>query len=299
MRIEWPTLGLIALCYSVWAAAGAWLWPEMPVLALIIMTVMAALHSSLVHECLHGHPTGNRYFNEALVTLPLSVLFPYRRFQDTHLEHHTDERLTDPFDDPESYYKALWRHSDYPHWFQAVLRANNTLIGRLVIGPWLQFFGFLMSDALGVWRNQPGLRLAWAIHIPALVLVLAVVSAFGIPLWLYLVAVWWPSAALISLRTFAEHQWHESPEGRTIIVERSPLSWLYLNNNLHIVHHKMPGAPWYQLPALYRAQKDHWQALNEGYVFPNYTALFRNWAFVAKEPVVHPALRRDAGDAGA
>ncbi|MGO4838767.1 fatty acid desaturase, partial [Rhizobiaceae sp. 2RAB30] len=31
---------------------------------------------------------------------------------------------------------------------------------------------------------------------------------------------------------------------------------------------------------------------NKGYVFPNYFALLKEYAFRAKEPVVHPALRR-------
>ena len=31
-----------------------------------------------------------------------------------HLRHHADERLTDPFDDPESYYQALWQHDELP-----------------------------------------------------------------------------------------------------------------------------------------------------------------------------------------
>ena len=32
--------------------------------------------------------------------------------------------------------------------------------------------------------------------------------------------------------------------------------------------------------------------MNNGYVVPNYFALLKEYAFKAKEPVVHPALRR-------
>ena len=37
--------------------------------------------------------------------------------------------------------------------------------------------------------------------------------------------------------------------------------------------------------------------MNEGYVFANYFEVFRAFAFKAKEPVVHPVLRRFEPDA--
>lgn len=291
MRIEWPTLALIGGCYAVWAIAGWWLWPVVPALSLAVMALMAALHSSLVHECLHGHPTRDRRLNEALVALPLSLIHPYRRYRATHLAHHHDARLTDPLEDPESYYKARWQFAAMPDWLRAVLRLNNTMLGRIVLGPVLGAAGFLSSEVRLLVAGGRGARLAWALHLAAVVPVLAAIHAFGIPLWLYLLAVVWPALSLISIRTYAEHQWHDAPEGRTIIVERSPLSWLFLHNNLHIVHHQLPAAPWYALPRLYRERRDYWQALNNGYVYRNYWQLFRAHALRAKEPVAHPALR--------
>ena len=297
MRLEWPTLGLIVVCYGAWLAAGFWLWPVAPVLALAVMAVTAALHSSLVHECLHGHPTRSRRINEALVSVPLSLAYPFRRYKATHLQHHHDDRLTDPFDDPESYYRARWQYDRFPAWLKTLLRWNNTLLGRVVLGPWLVAGAFFVSEAALIRSDARGVRLAWALHLPAALLVLALVWVMGIPLWLYVVAVCWPGLSLIAIRTFAEHRWHETPEGRTIIVERSPLAWLFLYNNLHIVHHRLPSAPWYRLPHLYRDRREEWQAMNGGYVFPNYLALWRRWGLRVKEPVVHPVLRRDAGPA--
>ena len=290
-RIEGPTLGLILLCYGFWLLAGLWLWPILPVAALALMALMAALQSSLVHECLHGHPTRNARLNEALVALPLSLIYPYRRYKATHLAHHADERLTDPFDDPESWYRARWQWQRMPGWFRAILTANNTMLGRVIMGPWLGGFGFLAQE----WRlfraDARGVRLAWALHLPAMALVLAAVWAMGIPLWLYVLGVVWPSLSLISIRTYAEHRWHEDPSGRTIIVERSPLAWLLLYNNLHIVHHRYPSVPWYRLPRLYAENRAAFRAMNHGYCYPNYWALFRAHALTAKEPVAHPAWR--------
>jgi fatty acid desaturase len=75
-------------------------------------------------------------------------------------------------------------------------------------------------------------------------------------------------------------------------VERSPLAFLFLNNNLHLVHHKMPTVAWYELPRFFRARREEWIRLNDNYYYPNYWARLKDFAFRPKEPVVHPVLRR-------
>ena len=59
MRIEYPTLFLAILCYSLFIGAAILLWPVAPAAAILVMAVMGALQSSLAHECLHGHPFRN------------------------------------------------------------------------------------------------------------------------------------------------------------------------------------------------------------------------------------------------
>jgi len=291
--IEWPTVALIIGCYGAWLGAGLFLWPSFPVAALIVMVLAVALHSSLVHEVLHGHPTRNALVNEAFVFLPVGLAWPFRRFKTLHLRHHADERLTDPLDDPESYYQALWHHETMPGWLKALLHVNNTMAGRFILGPWLSVIGFFIDDGKRILAGDRDIRKAWLLHLLGLVVVLPVVRfGFGMPLWLYVLVPAWFGQSIIAIRTFAEHQWSENPEGRTIIVERSPLSFLFLNNNLHFVHHKKPAVAWYRLPGLFRADRDNWLKANNGYTYPNYLALMKAYAFRAKEPVVHPVLRR-------
>jgi fatty acid desaturase len=291
-RIEWPTVGLIALCYGAWAGAGYWLWPEWPLAALAVLTLAVAFHSSLVHEVLHGHPTRDARLNEALVFFPIGLFVPYRRFKAMHLRHHRDERLTDPFDDPESYYKALWQYERYPAWFRGLLEINNTLIGRMILGPPLGIVAFLVSDWRAIRSGDRIVARAWVLHLLGVVpVVLVIVAGFGMAFWLYLLVPAWAGQSLISIRSFAEHQWAERVDGRTIIVERSLLSLLFLNNNLHLVHHKYPMLPWYRLPRLYRAERQRWAELNGGYIFPNYLLIFLSFALKKKEPVTHPVLR--------
>ena len=218
------------------------------------------------------------------------LIWPFRRFRKLHLQHHADDRLTDPFDDPESFYRAAWWYDGLPRIVRAVLAFSNTLLGRLVLGPPLGAIALLAGD-LRQFNRQ--IALAWTLHVIGLVPVLwCVTELFEMSLWLYLLVVVWPSAAVISLRTFAEHRWHETPDGRTIIVERSPLAFLFLNNNLHLVHHSHPSVAWYRLPTLYRAKADVWRARNQGYVFRCYWPLLRAYFLKPKEPVSHPVWHR-------
>ena len=301
-KVEWPTVLLVLFCYGIWFAAGAFVWPAFPVVALLLMAFSIALHSSLSHEVLHGHPTRDARLNEACVFLPLGLAWPYRRFKTLHLRHHADERLTDPMDDPESYYKALWRHDAMPRWLKTLLRINNTMVGRFILGPWLSVIGFIAGDARLIAEGDRNIALAWILHAAGLAIVVpAVIYGFGIPFWLYVLVPVWLGQSMIAIRTFAEHQWDEAPEGRTVIVERTPLSFLFLNNNLHFVHHASPTVAWYKLPKLFKEKRDEWVRMNNGYVFPNYLAMLKAYAFKAKEPVVHPVLRStpECGGAGA
>lgn len=298
--VEWPTVALIIACYGLWLIAGLVVWPSWPIVALLLLALTIALQSSLVHEVLHGHPTRNALVNEAFVFLPLGLTWPFRRFKTLHLRHHADERLTDPFDDPESYYQALWHHETMPGWLRALLRLNNTMVGRFFLGPWLSAVGFFVGDARLILAGDKAVRQAWVLHAVGLLVVVPIIAyGFGIPLWLYVLVPCWLGQAMIAIRTFAEHQWDEAPEGRTVIVEKTPLSFLFLNNNLHFVHHASPTVAWYKLPKLFRERRDEWVAANNGYVFPNYLAMLKAYAFRAKEPVVHPTLRSSKECGGA
>lgn len=291
--VEWPTVFLAIGCYGIWLTAGLLIWPSYPLVALFVLTLMVALQSSLIHEVLHGHPTRNALANEAFVFLPIGLIWPFRRFKTLHLRHHADERLTDPLDDPESYYKALWHHDELPQVMKLLLRINNTMVGRFFLGPWMSMIGFFIDDAKQMLAGDKAIRQAWLLHVIGLAAVLLVIQfGFGMPLWLYILVPMWFGQSLIAIRTYAEHQWSEHPEGRTVIVERSPLSFLFLNNNLHFVHHSKPTVAWYKLPKLFRDEREKWLKANHGYSYPNYFALLKAYAFKAKEPIVHPVLRR-------
>ncbi|WP_454268940.1 fatty acid desaturase [Roseovarius sp. MBR-51] len=286
--VEWPTLALLVLCYAVWAigtTAASALW--LP-LGIVLTSLAIALHSSLCHEALHGHPFRSRRLNEALVFPCLCLLIPYVRFRDTHLAHHREEYLTDPYDDPEANYLDPTVWARLPLGVRAVLRINNTLAGRMLIGPLVAQVIFLRTDWQAIKLGNRAVLHAWLWHIPAVALVLVWLSFAPMPVWAYLLAVWL-GLAVLKIRTFLEHRAHERASGRTVVIEdRGPLAWLFLNNNLHVVHHMHPEVPWYRLPALYAARRDHYLRRNDGYVYRSYAQIFRAHFWRAKDPVPHP-----------
>jgi fatty acid desaturase len=249
----------------------------------------------LQHEALHGHPTRSPALNEALVALPLTLLIPYRRYRVLHLSHHANENITDPILDPESFYltPAAWqRLSALMRW---LLTVNNTLAGRLVVGPPLWAVRFVVGEAGAALAGVPGVRRAWAQHLLAAAPVVVWASwVCGMPLWLYGLGVVWPAFSLSMLRTFAEHRAHERVEARTLIVDDAPiLGFLFLNNNLHHLHHQRPGVPWYRLPGLYRAERLRLLAENGDYRYGGYLDLALQFLLRPKEPVAHPLINRD------
>lgn len=285
--IEWPTVMVMLGTYTLFALGG-WVWASTGVVSIILTGIALAQFSSLQHEVLHHHPFRAQGLNEALVFPALMPFVPYLRFKDTHLRHHFDPALTDPYDDPESNYlePAVWAQT--PLLLQILLRWNNTLAGRVLLGPALGTYIFL-RDELALLRAGDGrVLLAWGLHLIGLVPLLLWLQWIQMPIWAYLLAVYL-GTALLKIRTYLEHRAHAVFRARTVVVEdRGPLSYLFLNNNFHVVHHMHPAVPWYELPALYASRREHYLRRNEAYVYRSYGQIIRQYFWHAKDPVPHP-----------
>jgi len=123
--------------------------------------------------------------------------------------------------------------------------------------------------------------------------ILWIVVLSPMPVWAYLLAAY-GGLSILKIRTFLEHQAHEKARGRTVIIEdRGPLAVLFLNNNLHVVHHMHPRTPWYRLPKLYFSNREKYLARNDGYLYRNYGEIVRRYLVTAKDPVPHPLWPRD------
>lgn len=289
--VEWPTLFLILACYGVWWAGVTWLSLLWLPLGIAVTAVAITLHSSLQHEVLHGHPFRVRWLNELLVFLPLGLIFPYGRFRDLHLAHHRDEFLTDPYDDPESNYSdpVVWARLSRVR--QKILRFNNTLLGRLLVGPIVSCVSFCGGDFRAILAGDRAILRDWLLHLAGLVLLAFILSRAAMPFWAYFIAAYCGMSTL-KIRTFLEHRAHSLARCRTVIVEGGwVLPFLFLNNNLHVVHHAKPTVAWYRLPALYRGNRDEYLRRNEGYSYTSYAEVFRRYFLHPKDPVPHPLMK--------
>lgn len=283
--LEPPTLALILMTYGLWVWA---IWSAPLIVAIPLLGVVLALHASLTHEVLHGHPTPWAWVNTGLIRPGVGLVVPYGRFRDTHLDHHRDENLTDPYDDPESNFlhPADWHRLSAAR--QVLLQINNTLLGRIVLGPFLGTFSFIAADLRLIRAGNRGVARSWLAHIVWTLPIVALILVAGFPIWAYLLACYF-SQALLRVRTFLEHRAHLAPRGRTVVVEdQGPLAFLFLNNNFHVVHHMHPGVAWYRLPAMYFANSAHYLRRNDGYRYASYAEVFRTYLLRAKDPVAHP-----------
>ncbi len=258
-----------------------------------LLAILIAFQSSLQHEAMHGHPFRNQFLNDVLSWPSLNLAIPYLRFKDTHLAHHINANLTDPYDDPESNYVSHTTWSILCRYRRAILRLNGTLLGRLILGPTIGQVFFLLADGRAIISGDRRVLLGWVLHIPILVGVVVLVAASPTSFWQYIFAAYL-GLSLLKIRTFVEHQAHEKIGPRTVVIEdRGPLALLFLNNNFHALHHMHPQVAWYALPDLYRQRKSRIHKHNHGYVFPNYWVVFRKYFLKAKEPIVHPLWKQN------
>ena len=294
--VEWPTVALTAGVYLAFAVTTVWLEAISLPLAILATSVILAQYSSLQHEVLHGHPFRWQWLNALMVFPGLTLFVPFGRFRDTHLAHHHDERLTDPYEDPESNYldPAAWERLPLP--LKMVFRLNNVLLGRMVIGPLIGLYAFYRKDIRLVRSGDGAVLAAWLGHFAGVaLLILWLVNMTGMPLWAYGVAAYL-SNSWLRIRTFLEHQANERASGRTVVIEsRGILAFLFLNNNFHVVHHMHPKVAWYRLPGLYAENRAHYLHRNGGYVFRNYAQIFRQFLLTPKDPVPHPLWKRASG----
>lgn len=277
--LEWPTVALAASIYGLWFAA-TYFHRHLPLWALTMIGAWTvAWHMSLQHEVIHGHPTRRRAVNDFIGQWPLALWLPYETYRRTHLQHHHDARLTDPLDDPESYYwtEAQWRGLGRVS--AAIVRAQSTLLGRVTIGPAWAICRFWSGEIKAILAGD---RREFAIARRHL-LELAVVCAwvFGVcrmPFWTYVLCFAYAGTGLALIRSFAEHRAESAVERRTAIVEGSwILGPLFLFNNLHLAHHLRGSMPWYELPRWYRLNRAALIERNGGLVYRTYFDVARRY----------------------
>jgi fatty acid desaturase len=283
--IEWPTVLLAMGVYASWLLVTA-VHASLPFwLLALVGGMIVTWHGSLQHEMIHGHPTGSNRVNGMLGVVPLSLWLPFTIYHRSHLAHHRAEHITHPLDDPESHYV-----SQAHGWRARLATWEGCLIARLILGPPIRIMTFLLDEAVRGWRHPLAWARDWAPHMLALSPVLWWLDHVHLSIGAYALAFIYPGTALTLLRSFAEHRADADAGRRAVIVRRGGLfRLLFLNNNLHAVHHARPDLPWYRLPAYLRR---HEHLFTHAPVYESYADIVRRFAWAPNDGIVHPAFRR-------
>lgn len=290
-KVEPLTLALFVGVYGAWLFATAF-WQQLPLpLLLAAGAWLMAWHGSLQHEAIHGHPTGRRKIDTLIAGWPLALWLPYTLYRESHLKHHRSD-LTDPVDDPESFYLEASRFARSPRPVRALHWFCQTLLGRLTVGPLIAMVTFARTEArLLLDGDRRRLRI-WMTHalwsLPVLAWLLFVAK---IPLLTYFFTFAYPGFALTLLRSYVEHRPDGVKKERSAILEAEwPLALLFLNNNLHAIHHDEPNLPWYRIPQRYRERREQVLAENGRYFFRGYREVFARFLLKPKDAPFHPRL---------
>ena len=249
---------LLISVYGTWALA-TYFHQALPVWALLpIGATLIAWHGSFQHEAVHDHFSKRRWLNDLIAYPPLSLWLPFPIYRQSHRAHHSFKILTDPWRDPESFYVDRKSWTALPTSLHILLTWHNTLLGRILIGPFLAIGQFLYAEALAGLKGDRAHAVTWLIHVPATAAVVAWITVVAdMSIWVYLACFVLPGLSLTLVRSFAEHKAADTPLERTAIVEAgSFFSLLFLNNNLHYAHHRRPDLPWQALPQYYRRHRD-------------------------------------------
>lgn len=293
-RHEVPTLLVAFAIYAGWIALLC-LHHRLPWWLLAVAGgYVTQWHSSLQHEAIHGGRRMPRWLRAAVAVPPVGGSLPFALYRRWHLRHHRNGHLTDPGHDTESFYHDGNDWRAYGRLRRGLLIANQTFLGRLVIGPFLVTIDLYWGEGRRIVAGDVTDLGIWLRHLAAFATVLTVAATlFDMPPWLYLLVFTYPGLVFGMIRSYTEHRWGERPGERTAVVESNwVFGLLYLWNNLHAVHHSFPGAPWYALPRLWRSHRDRIVAENGGFVFKGYGEIARRWLITPNFIPVHP---RDPG----
>ncbi|MBV8048440.1 MAG: fatty acid desaturase [Paludibacterium sp.] len=294
-RWSLPTWGVIALIYGGWAVTVHY-WRVLPAwFAWPLLIGLTAWHLSLQHELIHGHPTRWPWINHLLGIAPLAVFYPFAVYRDSHLQHHLDEMLTWPGADPESYYVAQSDWGRLPSWRRRLIAVRQTSLGRLLIGPACSVAAMLAAQPAWLARRGGAGVTAWALHVALLLLMLKQLSLQGLAPGVYLLGVAYPALSLTMVRSLLEHRHADAVPARSVLNEAAwPWRLLFLNLNYHLVHHDLPGVPWFGLARVYFDRRADYRRRNQDFCLTGYGDLL--WRHV-RRPVLdarHPEAEHAA-----
>ena len=289
-RHDGPTLLVAAAIYASWLLLLAsheyvpW-WITAPLAGYAVQW-----HSSLQHEAIHSMRGIPAWLRRTLVWPPIGVWFPFELYRRLHSQHHRNSSLTYPGEDTESYYHKEEDWADYGALWRWLLIVNQTFLGRLFIGPFLQTPRLYIEEVGKMIAGDTANAGIWIRHFIGLAMIMLLVTrVFHMSVLQYLAEFVYAGLIFGMMRSFTEHRWGERPSERTAVVESNwVFGLLFLWNNLHVIHHLYPALPWWKIPRVWRQHRESIQAHNGGFVFRGYGVIARRWLLTPNFIPIHP-----------
>ncbi|PUA18024.1 fatty acid desaturase [Glaciimonas sp. PCH181] len=289
-RAEARTWLLLVVIYGGWYLTLRYRFALTLLPTTLLLIGFCVWFMSLQHEIMHGHPTRLLWLNKLLAYAPLAVWYPYTLYRETHLQHHNDVDLTLPGLDPETHYvdAAVWRASG--RLMRMLYRCRKTFWGRMLVGPLLAITAMLRTAFLAPWRGDFRHVRMWLTHGGLLAAMLyGMQQYFGIAWWYYLLCVAYPALSVAMVRSYFEHRAAVDFTHRSVINEAAwPMRMLFLNNNYHLVHHDLPGLPWYLLGRVYQDDRAAYLDRSGDFHVHGYSQLMRDYGFQQIDDPLHP-----------
>ena len=250
-KVAWPTVilgsvvGVAYLATVAMALAGVLpLWLAVPIVAVLTYASYTVAHES-VHGSISGNHASLRWLNKALGYMAAWILMiPLTAHRHEHMAHH--RHANDPVHDPD-FPVAKMQHS-----LPAAARAAL----EITVGQFSHYFQHRWKKAPPKQNLVMCLEVAVAM-IPRIAVLAAGYWVEGLALFVmaWLIGV----VVLLYLFAYIVHRPHEQM-GRYIdtstILLPGPmgklLTWLWLFQNYHSIHHLFPRVPFYHYAKLYK-----------------------------------------------
>ena len=249
--VAWPTVALGVVLGVSYPAVVAMamsgylvLWLAVPLAA-----VITYLSYTVLHESVHGSITGSReslrWLNRALGYVAAWItMIPLTAHRHEHIAHH--RYANDEAHDPDFHIGEM--------------RDSLLAPPRAALRAWVSQFSYYAENR---WNKAPtsekiqlGLEVIVALA-PRLALIVAGYWVEGLAVF---VLAWLIGAmGLLYLFAYIVHRPHEQigryGDTSTILVPRAwrrLLTWLWMYQNYHSIHHLFPRVPFYRYPDVYR-----------------------------------------------
>lgn len=258
-------LAIVVLSGGPWAQAAAeWRLP-----ALVLYGASLAFMFCAVHECGHRTAFANGRVNDAIAWFAGLLSFYnstfYRRYHQWHHRYTRiagkDPELTDF--EPQSFAQYLWVLSGLPWWKGKIVGHAKVALGQLDDCYYLP--ESVRASVVRSTRLQLGVYGAIAL----------LSTTLGHPwflftCWILPLAIGQPFLRFVLLAEHTGCTFNDNPLANTrTTLTLWPLRFLMWNMPYHAEHHLYPSVPFHALPKAHNVLKEHFRAVDMGYVRVN------------------------------